>query len=737
MIDRREFLKLGGATAFAALFGGCERLPKKIVPFVIPPENHALGEALWYASVCRQCPAGCGIVVRVAEGRAKKIEGNPLHPVNRGKLCARGQAGLQVLYHPERLGRPLILSGPRGSGKFREASWEEALSVLLAGMKKVRADNPASLLMLSEPMRGHANLVAARFMRAFGSPHKVAWDPYGQDALLAACDAVFGVRDVPEYDIAGARYVLSFSGDFLETGLSPVHYGRAYGRMRQERPTVRGKLVHFGPRLSLTAASADVFLPVAPGTEGLAALGIAHVVLREGDTIRSRASARGAAAAGIWSAGLDRMTPQAVARATGLAPADIEAVAREFAANQPGLAIAGDAASSCTNGTYNLACVALLNVLVGSVGGPGGVSFPNRLAPFARYGKDAALLLPPPESGYPAVREAIAGMERGAFRMAMLSGATNPAFSLPASLRFGDALLKVPLVAAFASFLDETTSLADVVLPVPTYLEEWGDDIAPVGHAGDAIALAQPAVDPFRDTRAMPDVLIAAAKELGGPVAAALPWGSFRECIDKAYGGMGVNLEEARRQGGVFPGRPGAPRPAPRAARPVLPKPSAAAFAGDPGKYPLVLHLYPSVAHFDGRGANLPWLQELPDPVTTAVWRNWVEIGPETARTLGLADGDGVTVTSPAGSLDAFVVVHPAIAPGVAAMPLGQGHGRYGKNAAGRGGNPFALLPAGEDSGSKGPARQSTRVALARAKLAGGLVRTVNIEGQWKYENIL
>jgi len=731
MLDRRDFLKLGGATAFAALFGGCERLPRKIVPFVIPPENHKLGEALWYASVCRQCPAGCGIVVRVAEGRAKKIEGNPLHPVNRGKLCARGQAGLQVLYHPERLGRPLILSGPRGSGKFREASWEEAIAALMAGMKKVRTDDPASLLMLTEPMRGHANLVAARFMRAFGSPHRVAWDPFGQDALLSACDAVFGVRDVPEYDIAGARYVLSFSGDFLETGLSPVHYGRAYGRMRQERPTVRGKLVHFGPRLSMTAANADVYLPIAPGTEGLAALGIAHVMVKE------KLSPAAAAASSLWGSGLDRMTPDAVAQATGLVAADIAAVAREFAGNRPGLAIAGDAAASCTNGTFNVACAALLNALAGSVGAPGGVSFPNRLAPFSRYGADAALLLPPPESGYPALREAIGKMERGAFRMALLSGAANPAFCLPASLKFGEALLKVPLVVSFASFLDETTSLSDLVLPVPTYLEEWGDDIAPAGHAGDAVTLSQPVVDAYRDTRAMSDILIAAGKELGGPVAAALPWASFRECVDKAYGGKGVNLEEARRQGGIFTGKPGPSRPTPKAARPALPKPSAAAFEGDPAKYPFVLHVYPSIAHADGRGANLTWLQEMPDPVTTAVWRNWVEIAPETARRLGLADGDGVTVTSPSGSLEAFVVIHPAIAAGVAAMPLGQGHARYGQHAAGRGGNPFALLPAGEDAGSKGPARQSTRVALAKAKVAGTLVRTVNVEGQWKYENIL
>jgi anaerobic selenocysteine-containing dehydrogenase len=731
MLGRRDFLKLGGATAFAALFGGCERLPKKIVPFVIPPEDYTLGESLWYASVCRQCPAGCGIVVRVSEGRAKKIEGNPLHPVNLGKLCARGQAGLQALYHPERLGRPLKVSGPRGSGKFSEISWEEALSILMIGLKKVRAEAPASLLMLTETMRGHQNLVAARFMRAFGSPNRVAWDPYGQDALLAACEAVFGVRDLPEYDLANASYILSFSGDFLETWVSPVHYGVAYGRMRQARPTVRGKFVHFGPRLSMTAANADVFLPIAPGSEGIAALGIAHVMVRE------KLTPSAAAAASLWDAGLERMTPGYVATKTGAVPSDIETIAREFASNQPGLAIAGDGAAGCTNGTFNLSGAALLNSLAGNVGKPGGLSFPNRLAAFPRNGADAALLLPPPESGFASVRDAAAKMRNGAFRMALLSGATNPAFTLPAPLQFGDALLSIPLIVSFASFLDETTSLSDLVLPVPTYLEDWGDDIAPAGHAGNAVALAQPVVDPFRDTRSMPDVLIAAAKELGGPAAATLPWTGFRDCVERTYAGMGINLEDARKDGGIFSRKISPPRSVPKAQKPSLPGIADAEFEGDPARYPFFLHVYPSIAHSDGRGANLSWLQELPDPVTTAVWRNWVEVGPKIAETLGIADGDGVVVTSPFGSMEAFVVIHPAIAPDVVAMPLGQGHSRYGKTAADRGGNPFSLLPLKEASGSKAPARQSTRVFLAKAKLRGSLVRTVNIEGQWKYENIL
>jgi anaerobic selenocysteine-containing dehydrogenase len=321
-------------------------------------------------------------------------------------------------------------------------------------------------------------------------------------------------------------------------------------------------------------------------------------------------------------------------------------------------------------------------------------------------------------------------MRGGAFRMAILSGAANPAFTLPPSLKFNEALSKVPFVVAFASFLDETTSLADLVLPVPTSLEAWGDDLAPVGHAG-AVTLRQPVVEPFHDTRSMPDVLIAAAKELGGEPAKALPWGSFRECIEKAYDGPGGEMEKALQRGGFF-GESSSPRSAARTESVAFPKSAERPIDGDPKAFPLALHLYPSITLYDGRGANLPWLQEMPDPISTAMWRNWVEVNPKTAAGLGLAEGDGVTVTSPSGKITAHVAFNPGIAPDVAAMPLGQGHTRYGKFANGRGENPISLLPAGETY-----ALQATRVALAKTRLSTTLARTGHPEGQWKVKNMM
>ena len=125
-LTRRDFLKMGAAAATASVVSGCSinlQQTEYLESYVQPPEEGLPGENLWYASTCRQCSAGCGIIVRVSDGRARKIEGNPLHPINRGKLCARGQAGLQELYDPDRLRNAVQQTGGRGSSNRSSGTW--------------------------------------------------------------------------------------------------------------------------------------------------------------------------------------------------------------------------------------------------------------------------------------------------------------------------------------------------------------------------------------------------------------------------------------------------------------------------------------------------------------------------------------------------------------------------------------------------------------------------------------
>src|SRR4030066_105205 len=164
-LTRREFLKIAaGATAATGLAPAIRSIV--IEPFVRPPEELLPGQATWYASTCRQCPAGCGIIVRTINGRAKKIEGNPLHPLNRGKLCARGQAGLQVLYNPDRLKNAVLQSGGRGSRQFDPLYWPEAIDLLKE--KIVNLSSPDRLVFFGGLMPNHLYRLASKLLEALG-----------------------------------------------------------------------------------------------------------------------------------------------------------------------------------------------------------------------------------------------------------------------------------------------------------------------------------------------------------------------------------------------------------------------------------------------------------------------------------------------------------------------------------------------------------------------------------------
>ena len=153
-LSRRRFLQLSTVGAATLVLAGCKwpRRWEVLEPYVTPPEEQLTGQATWYASTCRQCPAGCGIIVRIMNGRAVKIEGNPHHPLNQGKLCARGQAGLQVLYNPDRLQGPQSQAQP-GSKAFTSISWEEGIRTLAS---KLQSAGSKTAILLGSTVSGHA-----------------------------------------------------------------------------------------------------------------------------------------------------------------------------------------------------------------------------------------------------------------------------------------------------------------------------------------------------------------------------------------------------------------------------------------------------------------------------------------------------------------------------------------------------------------------------------------------------
>jgi anaerobic selenocysteine-containing dehydrogenase len=742
-MTRREFLKIAAVGGGAATFAACVPVAGnkfQIQSPVYMTEDLVAGSDQWFATLCGACQAGCGVVVRVMEGRAKKVEGNPNHPVNSGKLCPRGQALIQTVYHPDRVLTPLRRKGDRGSGQWEAISWDEALNQILAELKKV--SKPGELLLVTEPLKGVRRDIVSRFAQALQGQH-LAFEPLPRAAQKAIMEKLFGTRLWPQFDIANASMIVSFGADFLGGWISPVQHGFAYGSFRG-REGARGRLVVLDPNFSLTAANADKWIPLRPGTEGMVALGLARLMLESGKVERSVADAL---TGGKGAPALEAYSPDRVEAASGVPSKVLEGLAADMLSLRPALVLAGDAPAGHTNATEALLAIYLLNFLTGSVGQKGGILPPAE----------------PPLPGYQAMSaapltewEALAQGQRLP-RVLVVHGA-DPVHYLPGQLKLTEGLARVPLIVSMSTLMDDTAHYADLVLPDATSLEDWGDDVPDPGPAAQTYTFQQPLLKPRGEARSFYDLLLTLASELGGAAKQALPFKNYKEAILQSVvrlqsAGMGSITEKdpavfqfKLQQAGVWTGgpNPAAWRPLPQ----VLPAVKEPEFAGEAGQYPL--HLVPFVtATLGDNGGGLPWLEALPDPTTTVAWQTWVQIAPQTAAQLGVREGDIVTVETPVGRMEAPVYVHPAVPPYIVAVPVGRGYinrSRYARkeNSEQNGivqilgirviqgaaptptANPLAVVANLKDAGTGAPALMATRARLATT---GRRVKVLKMEG--------
>ncbi len=726
-MDRRDFLKIlgvGGAGVGAGIiFGQATKSPgAKLIPYLIPPEDMIPGIGTWYAGVCRECPAGCGTLVKVMEGRAKKIEGNPKHPVNKGRLCAIGQAGLQTLYNPDRIKGPLKRSGPRGSGQYIEITWEEALDALAKNLAELEDKKDAeSAYLLTQPLRGSLKGLVSGFMAAYGSSNIVEYSLYDNKTLAVACKESMGVDALPYYDIANTNYLLSFGADFSTTWLSPVNLSMGYGEMRQgEGRGARGRLVQVEPRLSATGMSADEWVPAAPGTEGILALSMAYAIIEKGLAKGNDLSA--------WKSLLSKYRPEAVASVTDVSAEKIYRLAVEFAGNRPSMAIAGDTMASYSGGGACLAAVNVLNHVAGNLGISGGVlANPETAVNGTRPGRLGSLASLIEDASKSKVK-------------ALIIYNSNPVFTTPQSIKAKEALGNIPFIASFSSFMDETAVMADIILPSHTAIEDWGDDFPEPGPGIQAATISQPAVSPVFNTKGIGDIFLALAKKTGGKTAEKFAWAGYGDYLRDAWKGIySANKEVAvgsltfddfwvklLANGGWWEAGKDDKKTALsvnlKAAERLLQN-EPCPFEGDPKDFPLYLVLHPHTRFRDGSTANNPWLQEVPDPVTSVVWGSWVEINPATASSLGIRQGDMAAIESPSGKIMLPVYLYEGIRPDTVSIPVGQGHSALGRYAKDRDANPIDILPAKKDGGSGLSALNSTRVRVSPAGVPGRLAK--------------
>jgi molybdopterin-containing oxidoreductase family iron-sulfur binding subunit len=660
-VKRRDFLKVLGVSAAGTTMLGCaSEKVEKLIPYLVSPDQTVPGVSTYYATTCRECSVACGVIAETRDGRTIKLEGNPEHPVNRGALCARGQAALQGLYNPDRYRGPMI----RRNGKLESIGWDQALQLFAQKINETRSrGGAANAVFINQHESGSFPGFLDAWLAALGMPAHLSYDAGADHAAIAANRQSYGVA-WPKFDFGAARLIVSIGADFLDGwgATVPQQLDFADARADQQKSP---RLIYVGPRRSLTGLNADQWIDCRPGSE------MAIIRMLAG-----------------------QLPIDAAAQATGVSAAVLDAFGKEFASSRPSMVLAGG------GGSDGLEVALAANALNQAQGNVGVTIKPNE----GYLGLD--------RMASPAELRALAErMNAGSVSLLMVRGA-NPAFTLPKSAAFAAAMAKVPFKVSFSSYPDETSELADLILPDDHTLEQWGD-AEPVRGT---ISLQQPTMDRVFDTRATSDVLIAVAKTDPGS-AARYSMSDYRSWLISRFPGGAAGLTAALPRG-IASGSLGEPT----TARPVPSVRVAAPIEQSSGNMYLVLYSHPLLG--DGRGANKPWLQEIPDPVTKICWQTVAEMNPATAEKMGLANGDHVTVQTSAGSLTLPVLRYPGTQRDTVAIATGRGHPHSGRYAT-AGFNPLEILPAAENRAG-GIAFVSTRANVSKA---GGHALIVTTEG--------
>ena len=620
-VTRRGFLGTAGGLLGGGVLASCTKeLPRYLIPYAIPPDDSIPGVARYVRTVCRECEAGCGATARVREGHAVKLDGNPEDPIGRGALCPRGQAAIESLYSPDRVGTPW--AGDKA------IAWEEADKLLAAGLKQC-LEAKKLVVIMTRPERGQLGALFGTWLGALGqSPSQVVtFDAMDRPWLREGQARAFGPGLVAIPDLAAAKLILSIGDDFVEEG-SLVEHARALADQRAGG----GRFTYVGPRLSLTAAGADDWIAVEPGTEGLFVLGLLREVIdRLGEATGDIAALR---------ARLAPFDAATVSGRTGADPNSLKNLAAALVAARPSLCLGPGRAVAGADASAVAEAVSVLNAVLGNV---------SQTLRFTAAPQAAAPNTPSMDLAE-LTRRAKAG-EVGA----LILHHVDPLGYGAVHASFADVMSHIPFVAAFTNELTDTARKAQLVLADHHFLESWSDVPTRPGRVG----IQQPVMEPALGTRAAADELLAAARALGK--GSGLPTATFGETLRKTLQPSeiehGLRLEEVA---------PATPQLLPTA---LATLPSLAAVAPSAPGIPLIV--IPSFRQLDGRRTRSALLQEIPDPLSGFAWTSWVELHPTTAATLGVSTEDVVGIQGPGGSCELPAFVTDTIREGACALPVG------------------------------------------------------------------
>lgn len=490
--------------------------------------------------MCLNCSTVCGMIAHVKGGRIIKLEGNPLDPNARGKLCAKGQAAINMVEDPDRLHYPMRRIGARGSGKWERITWEEAISDIAVRLRKLRQEKRPEALMLQYG-RDRTNGFLDRFTDAFGTPNKLGHRGLCSLNKRMAIKAALGDTDWDTADFLQSRFILNFGSNFYE-----AHQGHVGMVARVAEARRNGaRMVTFDVRLSHTAAQSDEWQPIFPGTDGMVALAIGHVILEENLQNTAFIENWTNVTVAELKEHYKRYTPAFAERESGVSAEVIRRIARDFAEAAPhATTVSNRGAHAHFNGFHNEWAILCLNALVGSIGEPGGLCYlsgdvnqsvpqPGPLPPKPKIRTELShpAAYPFANELYPrAVSSTIyPDLSSGRAQIdTLISYYVNAPMSWPEGPTLVREVLlsedKVPFHVAIDAFFSETVEVADYVLPDVTFLEKWDLDARNSYDLRPYVGLRQPVVAPPGECRDIRDILIRLAHAIDGEMAKWFPY---------------------------------------------------------------------------------------------------------------------------------------------------------------------------------------------------------------------
>jgi anaerobic selenocysteine-containing dehydrogenase len=584
--------------------------------------------------------------------------------------------------------------GERGKGQWERISWDKAYTEITSRLKTIyQSGQKGDFVFQSEH---EPDGILRRFLEAFGKTLII-----DEDSLN------FGNRDWGQWltwgeergvpDVANSHYILNFGSNPYETH---EYYAGFIGRLMEGRFQKKAKLVTFDVRLSYTAGNSDEWFPITPGTDGMVALAMAHVILKANlhnkDFIERWINIPTSALAQY----LSQYPPEMAEKISGVAASDIERIAKEFAMSMPAVAISGHGVSSHLNGVYNERCIFLLNTIVGSIDIPGGYCLPRTyrfektdIKPFSQKEKTFDLEKVPvtPQKFISMVKR------RKLTPKLYFVYESNPAYKNLESGLTSEVLKDeklIPYIVVADSYMTETAALADIVLPTTTYLESWGIDSSPALDINPFVGLQQPIIPPFAKSVPISDIFIELAHRIGGGLPRYFKFNSTEEYIKKVASGI-EKLEKgggfkSLKENGVWFDNNAKPRyrsyelkrfstPSGRIEiyserlkrKGFQPLPTYEPIPGHgdlKGKFVLVTY-EPNV--MGPRTGNLRWLAEIKH-------HNLVWVNKDVAKQLHIEEGDRIKISTRTGSIVMNTRLTFGIHPRVIAIERNLGHWGYG-----------------------------------------------------------